>query len=100
MSNLPPCGACSYTPAIETLSISISPKFVGVLSDGHLKLVSSTGEEVVHAIPYRLGAGGTAIVKGLTKPAGGSIARATLSWVLSGDPAGQQTVEQAIDVNQ
>jgi hypothetical protein len=100
MSNLPPCGACSYTPATETLAISISPLFVGVLSEGRLTLRSDTGAEIIHPIPYRLGAGGTAIVKGLGKPMGARVARATLAWAVVGDPAGATSTEQPIAVNQ
>lgn len=100
MSNLPPCGACSYTPATETLSISISPLFVGTVSDGRLTLASDTGEEVIHSIPYRLGAGGTAIVKGLAKPGGRRVTRATLAWAVAGDPAGATSTVQPIALNQ
>lgn len=100
MSNLPPCGACSYAFATETLTISISPAFVGTLTRGRLTLRSDTGEEIVHSIPHRLSAGGTVIVKGLTRPPGKKIEQATLGFAVSGDPSGMTKTELPIPVVQ
>lgn len=98
MSNLPPCGACSYTPETGTLSISISPKFVGTLYKGRLILKAETGEEIVHAFPNILAAGDSAVLEGLGRPAGFKVRAATLAWMVSGGPAGQTSMEQAIFV--
>jgi len=100
MSNLPPCGACSYTSASETLSISISPAFIGSLSDGHLTLRSNTGAVITHAISQRLVGGQSVVVRGLGKPAGSHLDGATLAWSVSGDPEGRTTTEEAIFVEQ
>jgi hypothetical protein len=99
MSNLPPCGACSYTLSTKTLSIRISPTFVGTLSEGRLTLRSSTGAEVVHPIPQRLRAGSVATLRGLTGPDGRKIAEATLGWTVAGDPTGQTSIEVPIAVD-
>ena len=96
MSNLPPCGACSYTPAEGTLSITISPKFVGKLHSGRLILRSETGEEITHALPHVLGGGDRAVVKGLDRPAAFKVRAARLAWAVAGDPGGKTRVEQAI----
>ncbi len=98
MSNLPPCGACSYTPATETLSITISPKFVGKLHSGRLILRSETGEEITHAFPNVLGGGDSAVLQGLGRPVGFKVRAALLAWLVAGDPAGKTAVEQPIFV--
>lgn len=96
MSNLPPCGACSYTPAEGTLSLTISPKFVGKLHSGRLTLRSETGEEITHALPHVLGGGDRALVKGLHRPTTFKVRAAKLTWSVQGDPTGETQVEQTI----
>lgn len=98
MSNLPPCGACSYTPATGTLSISISPKFVGKLHSGRLILRAENGEEVTHSFPNVLAAGDSAVVQGLARPAGFKVRAATLAWIVADGPGGETSTEQAIFV--
>ncbi len=100
MSNLPPCGACSYTSASETVSISISSLFIGTLSNGRLTLRSNTGALVTHEISQRLVGGQSVVIRGLAKPAGNRIDSATLSWSVSGDPEGRTTTEETIFVEQ
>ena len=98
MSNLPPCGACAYTPATETLSISISPFFVGTLYGGRLMLRSDTGQEVTHTISNRLVGGESVVLTGLGKPPGNAVKSARLVWSVRGDPSGQTIAEQYIAV--
>jgi hypothetical protein len=100
MSNMPPCGACSYTPSTSTLSISISPKFVGTLHSGRLILRFDTGAEVTYPIPNRLGGGDSVVLGGLARPLGARVDAATIAWSLTGDPAGRTTMEQRIAVLQ
>lgn len=100
MSNLPPCGACSYTSASETLSISIAPAFIGTLSEGRLTLRSNTGAVVTHYIPNRLIGGQSVTVKELARPAGDRIDSAVLAWSVSGDPEAQTSTEDTIFVEQ
>src|SRR5689334_21304198 len=89
MSNLPPCGACAYTPATATLCISISPFFIGTLYGGRLTLRSDTDQEVTYTIPNRLVGGESVVVKGLSKPPGATVKSALLVWSVRGDPSGQ-----------
>lgn len=98
MSNLPPCGACSYTPETGTLSISISPKFVGTLHSGRLILRGETGEEITHAFPNVLAPGDSAVLQGLGRPAGFKVRAATLAWVVAGGAGGETATEQSIFV--
>lgn len=98
MSNLPPCGACSYTSVTETVSISISSSFIGTLSNGTLTLRSDTGAVLTHSIPNRLSGGEALVLSGLAKPSGQSVDMASLAWAVAGDPNGQTTTEQTISV--
>jgi hypothetical protein len=100
MSNLPPCGACSYTPATETLSISISPFFIGTLHSGRLMLRSDTGHEVTFTIPNRLTGGESIVLTGVSRPPGTKVKSAMLTWSVKGDPSGHTTAEQYIAVHQ